>query len=390
MPTTQVRAAQPGYDPLASVSIMEQLRSATSEMRMPKRSPIVGHMPVVRQFQVLGVLMVTCLVFGALMLFLDGRSASQAAAAESTATEMQMLSQRLARGTALASQGQAAAFAGLKDSRDRFKADLDALQNGGSVKGVSLDTPSDDTVMKLLQEIRARWDRVDVNAGRVIDNQQSLTTLAKGLDNINQGNNAILELAQQAAQQVGQGGGSLREIEYANQLAVLSQRIAKNANALASGEEIDPEVAFLLGKDAATFRDILNGLLKGSDSLRLSGVKNEEAEQHARRAAEAIHRLRPGCLSDPAEHESARAREAGGARHQQRVRGIAHGHDEARRAIRDRRPRAHRAVARGRALPARARLPGASWARSSSTMPGSARWRARARTSAIRRPFSGS
>ncbi len=116
-----------------------------------------------------------------------------------------------------------------------------------------------------------------MNAGRVIDNQQSLTTLAKGLDNINQGNNAILELAQQAAQQVGQGGGSLREIEYSNQLAVLSQRIAKNANALASGEEIDPEVAFLLGKDAGTFRDILNGLLKGSEALRLPGVKNEEA-----------------------------------------------------------------------------------------------------------------
>ena len=278
MPTTQVRAGQqPGYDPLASVSIMEQLRSATSEMRMPKRLPVIGHLPVVRQFQVLGLLMVTFLVLGALMLFLDGRLASQGAAAESTATEMQMLSQRLARGTALASQGQAAAFAGLKDSRDRFKADLDALQNGGAVKGVSLDTPSDETVAKLLADIRARWDRVEVNSGRVIDNQQSLTSLAKGLDNINQGNNAILELAQQAAQQVGQGGGSLREIEYSNQLAVLSQRIAKNANALASGEEIDPEVAFLLGKDAGTFRDILNGLLKGSEALRLPGVKNEEA-----------------------------------------------------------------------------------------------------------------
>ena len=191
--------------------------------------------------------------------------------------EMQMLSQRLARGTALASQGQAAAFPGLKDSRERFKADLDALQNGGNVKGVSLDAPSDDTVSKILQDIKGRWDRVDVNAGRVLENQQSLTTLAKGLDNINQGNNAILELAQQAAEQVGQGGGSLREIEYANQLAVLSQRIAKNANALASSGEIDPEVAFLLGKDAGTFRDILNGLLKGSDALRLTGVRNEEA-----------------------------------------------------------------------------------------------------------------
>ena len=50
---------------------------------------------------------------------------------------------------------------------------------------------------------------------------------------------------------------------------MLSQRIAKNANALASSDEIDPEVAFLLGKDTGTFRDILNGLLKGSDTLRL-------------------------------------------------------------------------------------------------------------------------
>src|SRR6185369_7995911 len=33
----------------------------------------------------------------------------------------------------------------------------------------------------------------------------------------------------------------------------------------------------LLGKDAGTFRDILNGLLKGSDALRLTGVRNEDA-----------------------------------------------------------------------------------------------------------------
>jgi twitching motility protein PilJ len=277
MPTTQVRAAQPGYDPLASVSIMEQLRSATSEMRMPRRLWLIGNLPIVRQFQVLGVLLVTFLLLAALMLYLDGRVNSQSTAAEATSTEMQMLSQRLARGTALAAQGQAAAFPGLKDSRERFKADLDALQTGGTVRGVSLDVPSDDAVTKILQDIKGRWDRVDVNAGRVLENQQSLTTLAKGLENINQGNNAILELAQQAAQQVGQGGGSLREIEYTNQLAVLSQRIAKNANALASSEEIDPEVAFLLGKDAGTFRDILNALLKGSDALRLTGVKNEEA-----------------------------------------------------------------------------------------------------------------
>ena len=278
MPTTQVMSAAPiGYDPLASVSIMEQLRTATSDARMPQKLPLIGHLPIVQQFQILGVLMATFFVFAALMLFLDGRQAAQAAASSATATEMQMLSQRLARGTALGAQGQTAAFAAVSDSRDRFKTDLEALLAGGVVKGVGIDASDDPAVVKLLQEIKARWERVGANAQRVIDNQQSLTSLAKGLEGINAGNSALLDLAQQAAQQIGQGGGTLREIEYANQLSVLSQRIAKNANALASSDEIDPEVAFLLGKDASTFREIVNGLLKGSDALRLAPVRSEDA-----------------------------------------------------------------------------------------------------------------
>jgi twitching motility protein PilJ len=278
MPTTQVMSAAPiGYDPLASVSIMEQLRTAPAGARAPSKLPLIGHLPIVKQFQILGAAMATFFVLAAVLVYVDGRQTAQAAAASATATEMQMLSQRLARGTALAAQGQTTAFAAVADSRERFKTDLEALLSGGVVKGVNLDVSSDANIVKLLQEIKARWDRVSANAQKVTDNQQSLTSLAKGLESINSGNNALLDLAQQAAQQIGQAGGTLREIEYANQLSVLSQRIAKNANALASGDEIDPEVAFLLGKDSTTFREILNGLLKGSDTLRLAPVRSEDA-----------------------------------------------------------------------------------------------------------------
>jgi twitching motility protein PilJ len=278
VPTTQVRAAPPiGYEPLAQPSVLDQIQSAPRGLMAPQQLPLIGHLPIVKQFQLIGITLVVLLVFAAGLLFLDTRHSAQTAAASSTATEMQMLSQRLARGSALAAQGQSTAFAAVKDSRDRFKADLDALQTGGVTRGVDLDTPHDDDTIALLREIKTRFDRVDANAQRVLDNEGSLVSLAKGLDTINQGNNALLELAQQAAQQVGQAGGTLREIDYANQLAVLSQRIAKNANALASSDEIDPEVAFLLGKDSGTFRDIVNGLLKGSDALRLPAVRNEEA-----------------------------------------------------------------------------------------------------------------
>src|SRR6185369_11672638 len=211
------------------------------------------------------------------MVYLDNRASNQQSMQSSIATEMQMLSQRLARGSALAAQGQASAFAAVRDSRERFKVDLDALVSGGTFKGTSLDQTQESASLETLNGVKQRWERVDAAAKKLVDNEKSLTSLAHGMEAINQGNSGLLELAQQAAQQLGQGGGSLREVDYANQLAVLSQRIAKNANTLASADEIDPEVAFLLGKDSGTFRDILGGLLKGNDTLRLSPVRSDEA-----------------------------------------------------------------------------------------------------------------
>src|SRR5438105_9724954 len=277
--TTQVKMNPPaqGYDPLGAASIMEQLRTAAAETRQPGRLWFIGHLPVAKQEQILGALTAVFVVLALVMLFFYITLNSKTAASSGTATEMQMLSQRLARGTSLAVQGNAQAFESVKDSRDRFRTDLDALTKGGTIKGVSIDVAGAEPLQTQLGEITGRWERVEKNATAVIDNQQSLVSLSKGLDGINQGNTALLELAQQAASQAAAGGGNVREIDFTNQLAMLSQRIAKNANSLVASDEIDPEVAFLLGKDTGTFRDILNGLLKGTDTLRLAGVRAEDA-----------------------------------------------------------------------------------------------------------------
>ncbi|HJU22474.1 MAG TPA: methyl-accepting chemotaxis protein [Casimicrobiaceae bacterium] len=279
VPTTQVRMgirSPEGFDPLTAMSSTDTLRTA-SNTPPPSRLPLIGKLPVVRQFQILGVLTVAFVAIAVFLVYLDNRAATQRALHSSAATEMQMLSQRLARGSALAAQGQALAFAAIRESRERFKTDLRALASGGPFRGATLDPTQDPGAIVTLNAIKSRWERVDAAAARLTDNEKSLTSLARGLSSINSGNSALLELSQQAAQQIGQGGGTLREVDYANQLAILSQRIAKNANTLASADEIDPEVAFLFGKDASAFRDVVNGLLKGSDALRLPPVKSDDA-----------------------------------------------------------------------------------------------------------------
>jgi len=250
------------YDPLASTSLMEQVRSAMSETMLPRKVPLIGHLPIARQFHVLGILLVTFVVFAALIMSVDVRNAAQGAASVATATEMQMLSQRLASGSTLALLGRPAAFEAVKDSRERFKTDLDALRRGGTIKGVALDVVQDDELHLLLQGIKARWDRIDTSVEQLLDNQQRLIDVAKGAATVAQGSKQLVDLAQRA----GQGGASPREVEYANQLALLSQRIAKNAAAFVSSPETDPELAALLARDAGTFREAQNGLVRGTDA----------------------------------------------------------------------------------------------------------------------------
>jgi twitching motility protein PilJ len=193
-PTTQVKLSgtPKGYDPLGAVSIMEQVRTGASEARQPTRLPLIGHLPIVRQFQILVALLLTFVLLALIMLLLNSRISSQITSSAQTATEMQMLSQRLARGTSLAAQGNVAAFESVKDSRDRFRADLDALTKGGNIKGVNLDVSSSEPVQAALNEVNTRWARVQKNTTAVVDNQAALVTLSKGLEEINQSNTILL------------------------------------------------------------------------------------------------------------------------------------------------------------------------------------------------------
>ena len=280
MPTTtqvKMNAPPPGYDPLASVSIMEQLRTAASQARQPSRLWFIGHLPVAKQEQVLGILALLFLVLAGVAFYLYVSLVDRAATSSAVATEMQMLSQRLARSTALAVQGNARAFDGVKDSRDRFRTDLDALTKGGPVRGSRIEPAGSEALQASLTDIGTRWDKVEKDATSILDNQQSLVVLSKGLADINDANTGLLELAEQAAAQETAAGGSVREVDFTNQLGTLSQKIAKNANSLVSSDEVRPEIAFLLGKDTGTLRDIVTGLLKGSDSLRLQPVRSDDA-----------------------------------------------------------------------------------------------------------------
>ena len=59
-----------------------------------------------------------------------------------------------------------------------------------------------------------------------------------------------------------------------------------------AGDVVDPEVAFLLGKDTNTFRDTLQALLQGNEGMRISRVS--DADLRAKTLRQIAHRERFG------------------------------------------------------------------------------------------------
>src|SRR5205085_596813 len=110
----------------------------------------------------------------------------------------------------------------------------------------------------------------------VIREEPNLVALGAAVRAINDNNPALLELADEVAALGVQAGASTRQNAVAGQLVMLTQRMAKNANAMLAGDVVDPEVAFLLGKDSNTFRDLLQGLLQGSEALRIARVNEAD------------------------------------------------------------------------------------------------------------------
>ena len=227
------------------------------------------------KLQVLIGALVLLLAVDAAVVWHDARQGTFGTIYIATVGKIRMLSQRLAKAAQQASQGNVEAFKQLRESRDEFAAQMALLLNGGEAGGVALP-PTSSSVRPALEALEAKWKKNERNAGLVIAEQANLLNLGRAVRTINLSNPALQELADEVAALSVQSGGSARQNAHAAQLMMLTQRMAKNANTMLAEAVIDPEVSFLLGKDTNSFRDILQGMLQGSEALRIQRVSDPE------------------------------------------------------------------------------------------------------------------
>ena len=258
-----VRAVRPNVNPNATY--IGDVLQKSGDIRLP----LIGKLPLQQQVRILLIALGSSLVLGAVFVWLNADYSALTSTQTQIAGDALMHSQRVGKATPNAIQGNKEAFKQLADSRKEFNIDLNVLSQGGVYQGRAIGTP-DAKMDSAMQEVQKLWAGSDKAAATIIKLEAPLTGFGTTLEVLNGITPNLLELTEQISTLKSQSGATPREIAAAGQLVMLTQRLARSANEFLSSEGVNPETAFLLGKDTNTFRDITEGFLNGSEVLRLS------------------------------------------------------------------------------------------------------------------------
>ena len=262
----------------AAVKLGPPLKEADVDAIAPKADtgdlvsiPGLGSRTVVQQQRTLFFLGgASLLVLGAVTVYALNQSDKVAQQLGATGQAL-MQSQRLAKSVSQAVVGSAQAFPDVSDSADVLSKTTRGLQSGDDALKLK---PLGDAYVHELEKIMPLVDRAEKSAKAVMGQQKILTQIGSALRLINRQSSDLLEIAEAILAMKLQQNAPSVEISAVAQLVMLTQRIGKSSNEFLTAEGVSPEAVFLLGKDLNTFKEISQGLLSGSQELRLSASKD--------------------------------------------------------------------------------------------------------------------
>ena len=239
--------------------IMQGVRKLAD--KEPGKSPLIGHLPVDKQYLYTGTLLIVSLLLAAGFTVYSSIQQDNRTSYEGRAGELKVLSQRLPLTAQQSVLGNAAAFKKLTEGKAAFETTL-----GGLIEGDDEVPASSGAARDTLEKISTQWQNFNPQVVQILSQQKNLVALNESVKRINSLSADLQEVAEQLASQLADANSSVREVSRANHLVMLSQRLPKNANLLLSADLIDPEVVLQLEKDTTSFRDTVQALMEGAAS----------------------------------------------------------------------------------------------------------------------------
>ena len=251
-------------------------------MSAEKKKSTSGARAVSRPFALLGVLLFISIfmMLGSLLYVGNKRADLQQHVA--LAAEQTLLSQRMTTLAIGASSGKESDFEQLLEYRYRFEDILNIYRNGDSLSGVpqlgkNLAVP--------LESVEDSWRNFSKDVSIILNGKKPIQEVRELYSVIDSFIPQLLTFSDEVVGVLMKKNASSRQIYLASRQMMLSQRIKNNLNQVLAGGEQAAAAADRFGRDAALFGRVLEGLLKGSDSLRIEKVTDKEAVAKLREVA---------------------------------------------------------------------------------------------------------
>lgn len=198
------------------------------------------------------------------------------------AAEQLLLSQQMATYGLGASSGSEADFVKLADGRLRFDEILDSYRSGDLMSGTP---PLAEQFLPALGDVESSWRRYREDIEIIIGGKQAIAEVRELYQVIDSFIPQMLTYSDEVVGVLMKKQASQRQIYLASRQMMLSQRIKNNLNQVLAGGEAAAAAADRFGRDATQFGRVLEGLLKGSDVLRIEKITDKEAISKLREVA---------------------------------------------------------------------------------------------------------
>ena len=215
------------------------------------------------------------------LLYVGNKRADQQRHVE-LASEQLLLSQQMATNALGASSGQEADFASLLDGRMRFEEILGIYRSGDAF---TKTPPLHKQLHEPLENVESIWRNFNNDISIILKGRKPIAEVQELYNVIDSFIPQLLTFSDEVVGVLMKKGASQRQIYLASRQMMLSQRIKNNLNQVLVGGEQAAAAADRFGRDAALFGRVLEGLLKGSKTLKIEKVTDKEAVAKLREVA---------------------------------------------------------------------------------------------------------
>ena len=235
---------------------------------------------IVKPLVIIGLLLAVCIILMSTSLVYVGDKRAMLQRHVELSADQLLLSQQMETLSLGASSGKKESFDRLLKARTRFDAILDTYRSGDI-----LTAKLPDEILADLDDVESHWRNYRNNIEVILNGRQAVTEVKELYEVIDSFIPQMLTYSDEVVGVLMQKNASPRQIYMATRQMMLSQRIKNNLNQVLAGGETAAAAADRFGRDAALFGRVLDGLLNGSEDLRIEKVTDKEAVGKLREVA---------------------------------------------------------------------------------------------------------